>query len=319
MEALHSRGVEVGSVGPEPIELPWAFRERLAVGAGPFESGRLAGRLARIAQGWGADLLHAHGLRAGTVVSATRLPYAYTLHGFPPSGAKGRLFAALEGPVVRRAHAVSAVSGALLMRADRLGASSPVLLAPAPDVPAKPLPWPSASGPTFGTLARLAPEKGLSILFEAMAELSETLPGARLVVGGEGPEEANLRRQAKDLGITSRVSFFGWVDPPDTFFEAIHLYVQPSLREGLGLAAQEALAAGRPVVVSRVGGLPEAVGQGRWARLVPPGDARALRDALVEASGDDLRSAGRAAHRHAKVAFRPEVFGATLVRFYGLM
>jgi len=296
MEALLARGVDVGCAAPNPIVLPGAFTEEIPVGSGPFEGTRLAPRLGRAATSWGADLLHAHGLRAGVVTSATRLPYAYTLHNFPPLGPKGRIFAVMEGPIIRRAQAVSAVSALLVERAAELGARSPALLAPPPEVPERPLPFPEGSGPTLGTLCRLVADKGVHVLVDAMAEVVRTLPGARLVVGGEGPEERALADRVSKAGLTRQVTFTGWVEDKQAFFRGIDLYVQPSLREGLGLATQEARAAGRAVIASEVGGLPEAAGQGPWVRLVPPGDARSLAAAILSLSAGDLPALGRAGH-----------------------
>ena len=141
--------------------------------------------------------------------------------------------------------------------------------------------------PAVLCLASLVPRKGIDVLIEALARGRAALAEAVLLVAGDGPEAGPLAELARRRGVAARVRLLGpRADAPD-LLSACDLFALPSRREGLGVAALEAMAAGRAVVASRVGGLAEAVVDGRTGRLVPPGDPAALAEALEELLGDD--------------------------------
>lgn len=130
--------------------------------------------------------------------------------------------------------------------------------------------------PLIGCVARLDPIKGLTVLLRAFARLRASR--ARLVIVGGGPEEAALRALARSCGAGERVTFAGALprrEIPDAL-AAFDAFVLPSLHEGLGIAIIEAMAAGRPVVASRVDGIPELVRHRETGLLAPPGDAEGL-------------------------------------------
>jgi glycosyltransferase involved in cell wall biosynthesis len=138
-----------------------------------------------------------------------------------------------------------------------------------------------AASPLLLAAAALVRRKGLDVLLRALAALGGRGLEPALWIAGEGPERASLERLARGLGLGSRVRFLGQRrDVPDLLL-ACDVFVLPSLREGLGVAALEAMVLGRPVVASRAGGLREAVDHERTGLLVPPGDPRALADALA--------------------------------------
>lgn len=131
----------------------------------------------------------------------------------------------------------------------------------------------------LGTVARLAPQKGLATLLRAFALLEEQLAGAfdlRLVLVGDGPLLSELKTLARQLGIDRRVIFTGMRRDIPELLHSFDIFVLPSLTEGLPLTVLEAMAAGLPVVASRVGGIPEAVLDGQTGFLVPPGHEAAL-------------------------------------------
>jgi glycosyltransferase involved in cell wall biosynthesis len=149
-------------------------------------------------------------------------------------------------------------------------------------------------------LASLVRRKGLDVLLDALAlartrtrELDPRSGEARallLWIAGEGPEREALEAQAERLGLAGRVRFLGRRDDAADLLAACDVFVLPSRREGLGVSALEAMAARRPVVGSRVGGLAEAVVDGRTGLLVAPEDPAALAEALLRLAGDrDLR------------------------------
>lgn len=130
-------------------------------------------------------------------------------------------------------------------------------------------------------VASLHRRKGLDVLLAALADLSQRGLRPSLWVAGEGPEGATLERLAEQLELADRVRWLGRRDDVADLLAAADLFVLPSRREGLGVAALEAMALGRPLVASAVGGLGEAVRDGETGLLVPPDDAAALAGALA--------------------------------------
>lgn len=137
--------------------------------------------------------------------------------------------------------------------------------------------------PVVGTVARLdEPKKGLAVLLHAMAELSGR-PGApdwQLLLVGDGPAREPLQRLVSRLGLAGRVVFAGQRRDVPSVLPVLDVFVCPSLYEGFGIAIVEAMAAGRPVVASAVGGVPEIVVDGETGLLAPAGDAAALADSI---------------------------------------
>jgi glycosyltransferase involved in cell wall biosynthesis len=135
-------------------------------------------------------------------------------------------------------------------------------------------------------VGRLSPEKGHSFLLAAFRKVVTAVPEARLVLVGEGPLRSRLQAQATGLGLSDRVIFAGYRDDVEAVIAASDLLVMPSLREGFGDPIIEAMALGKPVIASRVGGMVEAVHDGETGLLVPPGDPDALTQAIVNLSRD---------------------------------
>jgi glycosyltransferase involved in cell wall biosynthesis len=136
-------------------------------------------------------------------------------------------------------------------------------------------------------VGNLYPVKDHATLVRALARL----PHARVAIAGRGDEEARLRALATELGVADRLHLLGLRDDVDTVLAAADVFVQPSLSEGLPLAVLEAMAAGLPVVATRVGGVAEAVRDGETGYLVPSADPPALADALAKVLGSEDRGA----------------------------
>jgi len=154
-----------------------------------------------------------------------------------------------------------------------------------------------------GCVARLEPVKGQIHLVEAIARLAASMPSLTLLLAGDGERREALESHARARGIADRVIFAGAVADPVQALAASDLFALPSLNEGMGRAAVEAMAAGVPVIASAVGGLPEVLDRGNAGLLVPPGDPGALADAIRELAGSpDKRSrlAGAARIRAAR-------------------
>lgn len=144
----------------------------------------------------------------------------------------------------------------------------------------------SDGAPLVGTVANFRPEKGHRHLLQAAVTITRALPETRFVVVGTGPLEAGTRALADRLGLGDTVVFTGYRPDAPRLIAAFDLFVLASTFEGFSVALAEAMALGRPSVVTRVGGLPEAVGDGREGLVVPPADPGALAAAVLELLGD---------------------------------
>jgi glycosyltransferase involved in cell wall biosynthesis len=239
-------------------------------------------------------VLHAHGLRAGAVAALAlaapatrRTALAVTVHNAPPAGrAAAAVYAGLELIVARRADAVLTVSGDLAQRMRRRGArdAGRALVPPPPaaaspaDVAAVREELGSAGRPVVLAVGRLAAQKDFGTLIEAAARWRRRSVVPLLVIAGEGPQAALLRGQARALG--EAVSFLGARADVPALLAAADVVVVPSRWEGQPLIVQETLRAGRPLVATRVGGIPDLTGED-GAVLVPPGDPARLAAAVA--------------------------------------
>ena len=231
-----------------------------------------------------ADLLHAHWLPAGAVAMTTGRPFVVQLWGTDVELA--RRAPALARRVLGRAQVAICASQELAEAARELGAQTVRVIPSGVDVP-ETVGEPD-DPPHVLYAGRLSAEKGVLELVEASA-------GLPLVVAGDGP----LRdRVPGALGFVAH-------DRLLELYERAAVVACPSLREGFGVVCAEAMAHGRPVVASAVGGLRELVVDGETGLLVPPGDVGELRAALERLLGDaELRARlGEAARARARESF----------------
>ncbi len=269
-------------------------------------------RTATVARRHRPDVVHAHFLLPGGLVAALvpgrrRHRTVITLHGNDVELAASRLAGPVARFVARRADAVLAVSEPLARRAESVlglapGAVTVARLPLADGLVATPLPGGELRCIAAG---RASTEKGFDVLLDALARPEAAPWRATLVV--EGPERERLVAQVSAAALGERVTFLP-LQSRARLFDLLrdhHLVVVPSRTEGLGLLAVEALALGRPVVASAVGGLTEAVVDGDDGVLVTPDDPAALAAALAKLAGGDLHppvGSGVARHCAAAVA-----------------
>ncbi|MCG8466770.1 MAG: glycosyltransferase family 4 protein [Gemmatimonadetes bacterium] len=266
----------------------------------------------REARAWGPDILHGHwAIPTGpAIVGAARrlgIPSVITLHG-------GCVYVNVEQgydfptrwyvrPILRHTLARSSMLTAITddCREHALRAGAPpatlVKILNGADLerfsPESPNDRTVDFGPEMIFACRqLFPRKGIRFLIEAAAQLADEFPELRVVVAGDGIERPSLERRTRDLGIENRTTFLGWVPNADLppYYRAAAISVLPSLEEGFGIPAAEAMGCEIPVVASDAGGLPEVVEDGVTGRVVPKGDATALAGALRELLRDRERA-----------------------------
>jgi glycosyltransferase involved in cell wall biosynthesis len=166
-------------------------------------------------------------------------------------------------------------------------------------------PEPGPDEPLLLCVGRLIPIKGHVVLLRAFAEARREVPELTLEVAGRGPLEPALKALAKELGIEDAVQFLGYVSPIADAIDRSAAVVVPSLGEGFGMVALEAMERARPVVAADIGGLGELVVDGETGLLVASGEAEPLARALVEIASDPerRRAMGEAGRRRALEQF----------------
>jgi len=135
-------------------------------------------------------------------------------------------------------------------------------------------------------IGRLVRQKGFDVLIRAFAEAD--IPEWDLLIAGEGPERAALEEVAADCGARNRVVFTGRAERPKAvaLFKGCLVFILPSRHEPFGIVNLEAMAAGKPVIATAVGGVPEVVGDGETGVLVPGEDVDAMAAAIRRLAGD---------------------------------
>ena len=151
----------------------------------------------------------------------------------------------------------------------------------------------------IGFVGWLLPIKGVDILLQAMTTVCQSAPQAILLLVGKGQLEAKMKSEVKRLNLTANVQFMGWRNDIEHILPQFDIFVLPSLNEGMGRVLVEAMAAARPIVASNTGGIPDLVKHQMNGLLVPPGDPRALAEALLQLirHPDAARRMGQAGHR----------------------
>jgi glycosyltransferase involved in cell wall biosynthesis len=282
----------------------------LAADVDPLAFCRLVAYLLRVRP----QILHTHlvhadayGQMAGVLA---RVPVRVsTKHGFNEFR-EGRAFALGDRTVASLAHVHIAISrGLARYLADTEGFDEHGFeivhygIAPREE----PAPY-GGKTPRLLCVGRLIPIKGHIVLLRAFAEARKELPSLQLDIAGRGPLEPALRALARDLGIADAIRFLGYVSPIQRAIEESAIVVVPSMGEGFGMVALEAMERARPVIAAAIGGLGELVRHGETGLLVEPGVAEPLASAIGELGGDLERAQrmGDAGRRRALEEFLEE-------------
>jgi glycosyltransferase involved in cell wall biosynthesis len=169
-----------------------------------------------------------------------------------------------------------------------------------------------------GIVGRLFPIKNHRLFLEAAALVVQQEPSVRFVIIGDGVLRPELERQVQALGIPERVIFTGWRRDLPPIYADLDVLAVTSKNEGTPVSAIEAMAAGCPVVATRVGGLPDLIRDGETGCLVPPGDVQAVATAILRLVRDPetSRRLGQTAQAMARERFAlPRLIG-DLERLY---
>jgi L-malate glycosyltransferase len=258
--------------------------------------------LSRLLQETPTDLLHTHGYKQN-VLGAIAARFAKvallvrTEHGaYEPlrgwAGLRMGMYSWLDFLAARGCSAIIAVSDRLSSRwRSVFRGRRPKVVVVRNGVPIPPEPHPTIAAQVrarlgigedrvlFGTLARMVPIKGLGDLLEAAALLRQRGSRAVFVLAGDGPLRPSLEARAAELHLDGAVRFLGFTSESAGVLAALDVFVLPSLDEGVPLALLEALAAGKPVVATAVGGMAELLSDRVNALLVPPSAPRGLAEA----------------------------------------
>lgn len=285
MEELRDEGIKVC-----PFHLPGEIQ--------PHMDAIRAVEIANMIVKHGVDVLHCHGFKAGVVGRVGAIlagcPKVYTVHNSVLSsfhGMRRTMLSKIEKALTRRTEGIVAVSNALKLELEREcgipgdkvtviynGISLP-LVGKGQNVRRRLGIKPEAV--VVGSVARLIPSKGIHYLLDAIPLIKNCCENVCFMIVGDGPYERALKMRTEDLGIEDDVIFTGYVTPVWDYLDAMDVFVLPSLSEGLSVSILEAMAMGKPVIASSVGGIPEIITHGKNGYLVPPGDPAALACAII--------------------------------------
>jgi glycosyltransferase involved in cell wall biosynthesis len=302
-----ARGMTVAVFGPESTKSLFASVPFTAVDIGskprPGRDAAMVRRLRGLIADCDPDVVHAHGLRAGAAAalalrrhgrgrSGRKPALQVTVHNAAPAGIKSVIYRRLERVVARRSDSVLCVSADLVRRMRRAGARhvalavvvAPAAAQPSDDDIAKARAEIGAPERQVVLAAgRLARQKGFDVLFEALIGLRGRGLEPVLVLAGDGPMAGQLASLARQTDLAVR--FLRHRADVPALLGAADVVVVPSRWEGQPLIVQEALRAGRPIVASKVGGIPDLTGED-GALLVRAGVPAALESAMAAVLSD---------------------------------
>jgi glycosyltransferase involved in cell wall biosynthesis len=295
--ALRARGVPLDDI-------------RLRADVDPIAFGEVAAYLGRVRP----RILHTHLVHADVygqlAGSMTRVPLRLsTKHGFNEFR-EGRWFGFADRSVGSLAHVHIAISQGLaqyLAETEGFAEQDFEIVHYGISANGDAAPY-AGSVPRLLCIGRLIPIKGHLVLLRALAQARARMPEVTLDIAGRGPLAPALKAYVRELGLEDAVRFLGFVSPVESAIEDAAIVVVPSLGEGFGMVALEAMERARPVIATAVGGLPEIVADGETGLVVPAAEAGTLATAIVALAGDLPRAAdmGRAGRARVLEAFTPE-------------
>jgi glycosyltransferase involved in cell wall biosynthesis len=274
----------------------------------------------------GIDLVHAHGYKADFyALLAARLaevPVTATCHNWLGESWSMRAYARLDRYLLRFFDGVAAVSNSVAEQLGHTGTRQRMRVI-ANGVP--------THGPgiesrladqirkgdrlVVGAVGRLSLEKGAAVLIEAASKICPDFPQAFFVVVGDGPLRSSVEAGVRELGITGQFLFTGERNDVDQIYRSFDVYVLPSFQEGMPMALLEAMAAGLPVVATKVGGVPDLVCDPSVGTLVEPGDPTAFAAGIRGLLSDQSRRERMGSNARRRV--EDHFSAAAMARNYG--
>ncbi len=328
--ALHGKAPE------RVIVLPTLGREVRGVA-----DGLTLAALVRLMRRVRPHVVHTHTAKAGTLGRlAARLAcvpvVVHTYHGHVFHGyfspARARIFLGVERMLARWTDCLLAVSETVRRELLALGVGSPARFRVVPlgldldryrgaDAARGSLRGELGlppEAPVVTIVARLVPIKAHEVFLEAARRVHQALPASRFLIVGDGERRAALEALAADLGLGTSVRFLGWRRDLERVYADATVVALTSRNEGSPVSLIEAMAAGRPIVAARVGGVPDLVEDGVTGCLVPPDDPGALAAALVTLlqNPERRRTLGLAARERVVPAFAAERLVADVDALY---
>lgn len=279
----------------------------------------------------GTDVLHAHhpvgALYAGRAVRVLGLPLILHLHDGPPMSAAYRILLRQASRTAERIVCVSRAVHTLLADAGGDVSKAEIVANAVDERFFEPRTEPALDvvgpGPHIGLFGVIEPRKGQDHLLRAVALLTNSYPTAHVWIVGplEHIDKAPFKRAVESLAATpalrGRVTFTGRRDDVPALMRAMDVVVSASVsHESFGMVLAEAMALGRPVVTSDVGGTAEVVTDGKTGRVVPPADPAALASAIAQTLERDRSAMAAAAAADARARFSPAIFWQRIADIY---
>jgi glycosyltransferase involved in cell wall biosynthesis len=289
-------------------------------------------KLGHLLRRYPGAVLHSHGYKPDILLALSGAPRRFhclaTCHNWISETVKMKVLEALDKRALRSFDQVIAVSDEIATELVRSGVSRSTVsvidngIAATPADPGARVRIQtefalSQDGKILLHLGRLTRSKRIDLLLRAMAEFPPELPTTLLLVG-DGEERESLADLVRQLRLESRVRFCGYRRDVPQLLAAADLFALSSEKEGLPIAILEAMAAGCPIVATRVGAIPRVLGDGRDAWIVPAGDLDALRRALVEAlaNPDVARTRAESAFAKFTASYSRDSMGARYLELY---
>lgn len=318
--------------GLSRASVPWSQVQPLRRQVNPILDPLAFWRLWREIRKSRPDIVHTHSSKAGFlgrlaarfagVPHIVHTPHGHIFHAYFSGLATGA-FIALERMAARWTDRIITLSDEEARDHLRHQIGRPEQFVTIPSgvdlaaVTAAPLVRLSPEGPVVGTVARLVPVKGLQYLIDAAPAILRRCPTARFLLVGDGEMRGGLERTVRSLGLGDRITFAGFREDVPSVLAGMDVFVLPSLNEGMGRVLVMAMALGKPIVATRVGGVPELLGDGEAGILVPPGDPTAIADAVSGLLADPRRaSALGGAGRRRALRYSAEAMISELAKLY---
>ncbi len=276
-------------------------------------------------------VLHAHGYKADlyalAAASRNRVPLLATSHNWPSKLLSMRAYAILDRLALRAFDKVIVVSDAVadILRRSGMAAKKVAMIPNGVDLDRFRSAVPKlrneiglAHNPVVGFVGRLVPDKGGALLVRAAQHVLTIHPNTTFVLVGEGPAHQEWKALAAELGIDKQVIFVGARDDMPEVYASFDMVVLPSLIEALPMCLLEAMAAGKPVIATRVGAVPGLVVDAQTGLLLEPGDVSALAQAILRLleNPDMACQLGENGRAHVARHFSAEVMAKSYIEMY---